>query len=76
MAIRSFSFTAMASPCSLHFETENDLVAQVAASDAMDEVRRIEERYSRYRPESELSRINAAAQHWRRGRRWTRKRQP
>lgn len=61
MAIRSFRFTAMASPCSLHFEADSDLVAEVAASDAMDEVRRIEERYSRYRPESELSRINAAA---------------
>ncbi len=61
MAIRSFSFTAMASPCFLHFEAENDLVAEVAASDAMDEVRRIEQRYSRYRPESELSRINAVA---------------
>jgi len=54
-------FRAMASPCSIQIFCEDDLVAETAAVAAEDEIRRIEWKYSRYRPDSEISRINAVA---------------
>jgi FAD:protein FMN transferase len=54
-------FHAMASDCTVHLctETASDRDAVTDAAEA--EVRRIEARYSRYRQDSELTRINAAA---------------
>lgn len=55
-------FTAMASPCRIRLAGVADQArAQALAQAAVDEVRRIEQRYSRYRPDSIVSRINAAA---------------
>lgn len=54
-------FRAMASPCEVLVETtERGLAARVAAA-ASDEVRRIEHKYSRYRDDSVLSRLNRSA---------------
>jgi thiamine biosynthesis lipoprotein len=54
-------FYAMASDCAVHLcgETAEDLEPFSAAAEA--EVRRIEARYSRYRGDSELARINKVA---------------
>ena len=54
-------FYAMASDCAVHLcgETAEYLGPVAAAAEA--EVRRIETRYSRYRADSELSRINLVA---------------
>jgi thiamine biosynthesis lipoprotein len=54
------SFTAMASPCRLLLQGEPE-ACQAAAQAAETEVRRIEAKYSRYRDDSELSRINRLA---------------
>lgn len=57
----AFEFFALGSDCSLqHFALDRSL-ARNAAIAAEGEVARIEARYSRYRPDSELSRINAVA---------------
>jgi FAD:protein FMN transferase len=56
-----FEFTAMASPCSIRIETRDERGATSAARAAIDEVRRIEMKYSRYRTSSVVSRINRAA---------------
>lgn len=65
MAAEDFVFEAMACPCVLHLAGEGDPRARAhraaAARAAIDEVRRIEAKYSRYRPDSVVSRINAAA---------------
>ena len=54
-------FHAMASPCSLHIVGTDDAAMSAAADAAMREVQRIEQKYSRYRPDSIVSRINQAA---------------
>ncbi len=53
----------MASPCRVRIDgvSENDRDAAHAAERAAAEVRRIESKYSRYRADSVLSRVNAAA---------------
>lgn len=56
-----FQFTAMASPCELRLLGLPLAEAQRLAGLALAEVRRIEARYSRYRADSVISRINAAA---------------
>lgn len=61
MRLFRFHFVAMASPCTLQFYCGDELVAQLAADAVMEEVTRIERKYSRYRADSEISRINAAA---------------
>jgi thiamine biosynthesis lipoprotein len=55
------SFTAMASPCHLMLEADSQQEAERLAQPAIDEVRRIETTYSRYRSDSVISRINVAA---------------
>jgi thiamine biosynthesis lipoprotein len=55
------SFRAMGGPCELQLNVERGPDAQEAFHLAEAEVRRIESKYSRYRPDSLLSRINAAA---------------
>ncbi len=52
-----FGFTAMGSACMLHLHDADLWVAQAAET----EVLRIEQRYSRYRPDSLLSHINRVA---------------
>jgi len=56
-------FRAMASPCRVRIDgvSEDDPDAAHAAGRAAAEVARIEAKYSRYRPDSVLSRVNAAA---------------
>ncbi len=51
----------MASPCSIRIETRDERGATLAARAAIDEVRRIEMKYSRYRSSSVVSKINYAA---------------
>lgn len=58
---RRIHFSAMASDCELLFIGASDAQANTFAELAIAEVRRIEAKFSRYRPESELSRINGLA---------------
>ena len=60
---RVLHFRAMASPCELRVAGawSQQPQAQAALAAAQAEVQRIEQRYSRYQPQSILSRINAAA---------------
>jgi thiamine biosynthesis lipoprotein len=55
------TFEAMASRCELRIGASDARSAERLAQLAIAEVRRIETKYSRYRPDSIVSRINAAA---------------
>jgi thiamine biosynthesis lipoprotein len=61
VALHGFTFRAMAADNELQLHCEDAALARAAAARAMEEVARIEAKYSRYRPETLLSRINAAA---------------
>lgn len=54
-------FRAMGGPCELQVDARDEADAAGWMKIGEDEVRRIEFTYSRYRPDSQLSRINAAA---------------
>ena len=54
-------FYAMASDCTVHLCGETAEKVEQFAAAAESEVRRIEMRYSRYRDDSELTRINKVA---------------
>jgi FAD:protein FMN transferase len=54
-------FHAMASDCAVHVQAEAAAASAMIALAAEAEVRRIEARYSRYRDDSELARINLVA---------------
>jgi thiamine biosynthesis lipoprotein len=54
-------FDAMASRCEVRLATPDAQRAERLMRQAIEEVRRIETKYSRYRPDSIVSRINAAA---------------
>lgn len=54
-------FPAMASHCELTLVAEDEAKAKQAIELAANEVRRIEHKYSRYRPDSLISQINQAA---------------
>lgn len=56
-----FEFEAMGTRCHLRLCAHSQLLAEAAAQRAIDEVRRLEAKYSRYRADSIVSRINAAA---------------
>lgn len=56
-----FEFKAMGSPCTLRLIGPDEAALQTAAKAAIDEVQRIEQRFSRYRDDSLVSRINVAA---------------
>lgn len=56
-----FEFEAMGTWCQMRLCGMDAAQAEAAARRAIDEVRRIEAKYSRYRPDSIVSRINAAA---------------
>lgn len=59
--IQVFPFEAMASRCEIQIAALAPGQAALAARQAIAEVRRIEHKYSRYRDDSIVSRINAAA---------------
>ena len=61
MALLGFHFRAMAAENELQLHCDDAGLARSAAVRAMEEVARIEAKYSRYRPETLVSRINAAA---------------
>jgi thiamine biosynthesis lipoprotein len=53
-------FTAMASPCEVHFQSDDEGLVREAGRIAEAEARRIEQKYSRYRNDSVVSTINAS----------------
>jgi thiamine biosynthesis lipoprotein len=59
--VATFEFTAMATPCRIRLAGLTRPLAERLAEAAVAEVRRIERHWSRYRPDSLVSRINAAA---------------
>ena len=61
MRVFRIPFDAMASACELVVATDDEQQAQELAQSAVAEVKRIEEKYSRYSSDSIVSRINAAA---------------
>ena len=61
MALHRFEFRAMAASNEVQVHGGDAKRAREAAGRAIDEVARIEAKFSRYRPESIVSRINAAA---------------
>jgi FAD:protein FMN transferase len=61
MSLVIHRFHAMASDCAVHVHAETSAASTMIALAAEAEVRRIEARYSRYRADSELARINLVA---------------
>jgi thiamine biosynthesis lipoprotein len=61
MSAAVFRFDAMASACAVHLCPAPGIEVEAVAAAAEAEVRRIEARYSRYRADSELTRLNRAA---------------
>lgn len=57
----TIDFQAMASRCEIRLAAASGAEARALAEPALQEVRRIEAKYSRYRADSIVSRINAAA---------------
>jgi thiamine biosynthesis lipoprotein len=57
----TIDFQAMASRCEIRLAAASAAEARALADPALEEVRRIEAKYSRYREDSIVSRINAAA---------------
>jgi thiamine biosynthesis lipoprotein len=58
---RSFKFHALGGPCALQLHAGDEALWQRACSAAQTEVLRIESKYSRYRADSVVGRINASA---------------
>lgn len=56
-----YDFNAMGSPCSIQLYAKNSKEAKHAAKLVMDDVSRLEAKYSRYRSDSLLSKINRIA---------------
>jgi thiamine biosynthesis lipoprotein len=56
----SYEFRAMASPCIVRVDTDDAALAATLGGVAEAEAARIEAKYSRYRPDSLLSQINAS----------------
>ena len=56
-----FEFDAMSSACEVRLDGADERQLAVAATLAVDEIRRIERKYSRYRHDSVVGTINAAA---------------
>jgi thiamine biosynthesis lipoprotein len=61
MALHRFTFRAMAAENEVQVHADDAGSAQRAAALAIDEIGRIEAKFSRYRPDTVVSRINAAA---------------
>ncbi len=62
LTLHRFPFLAMGTDCVIQLYASEQVVADRVAQLAFDEVKRIEFRYSRYRPESDLSAINRVAE--------------
>jgi thiamine biosynthesis lipoprotein len=60
-AVFDTAFEAMASRCELRLGADDERSAGLLAQRAIAEVKRIEAKFSRYRPDSVVARINAAA---------------
>lgn len=60
-AVHRTAFDAMASRCEIRLAAPDAHTAELLSRQAVAEVRRIEAKYSRYRPDSIVSRVNAAA---------------
>jgi len=56
-----YSFKAMGGPCSIQLYAESESEAALHAKGAIDEVYRLEAKYSRYRDDSVISKINKTA---------------
>ena len=56
----AYRFNAMASPCEVRVDTRDEQVALIAGRTAEAEARRIESKFSRYRPDSVVSLVNGA----------------
>lgn len=61
MQLYRFAFTAMGSPCELQLYGADAAQVGSLATLALNEANRLEQRYSRYRPDSLLSQINQVA---------------
>jgi len=61
MALHRFRFKAMGCPCALQIHADSASAARAWAASARGEIERLEQKYSRYRGDSLLSRINASA---------------
>ena len=61
MTLHRFTFRAMAAENEVQIHSDDAQAAKDAAARAIEEVQRIEAKYSRYRPESVVSRLNAQA---------------
>lgn len=61
MPLHKHSFHAMGSPCEIQLDVPHETQARRGVRVAIDEIERLEARYSRYRKESLLSQINRAA---------------
>ena len=61
LQLHSRCFRAMGSPCELRFYARSSDLAEAAHAAAVAVIAQLEDRYSRYRPSSLTSRINAAA---------------
>ncbi len=61
MRFSHYPFSAMGSPCELQFYAENEVVSQKVAQKIISDIKRLECKYSRYRSDSFLSKINQVA---------------
>jgi thiamine biosynthesis lipoprotein len=61
MRFNHYRFSAMGSPCELQFYAENDFFSQKIIQQIINDIQRLERKYSRYRSDSFLSQINQAA---------------
>jgi thiamine biosynthesis lipoprotein len=61
MRFKHVTFSAMGSPCELQIYAENELIAEKIAQQIITDVHRLERKYSRYRADSFLSKINEVA---------------
>jgi thiamine biosynthesis lipoprotein len=62
LQLSSFPFLAMASACTVHLYGDDPTEVEAIAEAAINEVARIERRYSRYRSDNVLAEINTMAQ--------------
>jgi thiamine biosynthesis lipoprotein len=62
LQLSSFPFSAMACACTVHLYGDDPTEVEAIAEAAMNEVARIERRYSRYRSDNVLAEINDVAQ--------------
>jgi thiamine biosynthesis lipoprotein len=60
LQVHSHRFSAMASPCEIKVETDDPALAARLGAIGEAEARRIEEKYTRYKPTGIVSRINSA----------------